>query len=907
MTFPVRLAALALGSAALCAAPLVAHPIVPGSERFPADPAAGQLLLGELNCTSCHTADGQAKKQAPVLDAVGTRARVSHLKKFLADPQAVKPGTTMPNLFTGDPARDAKVEALVHFLASTGTPRQTRPDLKAVIRGRDTYAKIGCAACHGPRDNTGEPSKQTLAFAVPLGDLKGKYTIPALAAFLASPLQTRPSGRMPHLLKPNEAQDVAHYLLQMAKVDLPAGRGTTRYAYFEGEWEQLPDFSKLKPKASGIGVAFELALSKRESNYGMRFEGFFSAEVAGKFTFTLSSDDGSQLLIDGKKVVDNDGIHATQSRSDSVELTKGVHKVMVDFFQGGGEAVLDVEVESRTLGRQPLGPLVAATEADLNKKPEPKNVPKDEDALTINPELAATGKALFASIGCANCHNLTVDKTLVTSTAKTLPFKDLKREGGCLADAPKPGLPNYVLNDAQRKAIAAAMTNPSPASTEPGQVVARTMLTFNCYACHARDKVGGLTETTNHLFTTTTPEMGDEGRVPPPLDGVGAKLNPDYLKQILDKGADDRPYMHTSMPGFGQANVGHLIATFAALDKLPAVTTVKFTEPETKVKTAGRHMVGAQAFGCIKCHTFAGQKAEGVQGIDMLLMTKRLKRDWFHAYCVDPQKIRPGTRMPTAWPNGQSVLPSLLDGSAATQIEAIWVFLGSKSPQIPAGMGRKFLPLVPTDGAIIYRNFIEGAGNRAIGVGYPEKLNLAFDANELRLAMIWKGGFIDAARHWTDRGAGAEGPLGDDIVHLPAGPNFAVLAKPDTPWPTTNPRANGEKFLGYRLTKDERPTFRYSVNGATIEDTPNPSSKENPTLRRTIRVTAVAPVDGLAFRAAVGSKIESTGGGWFKVDNFKVRIDGAAATIRQTGGKAELVVPVRFADGTAQFVQEFAW
>src|SRR5437764_644106 len=100
MTLPVRLATL--GLAVACAAPLTAHPIVPGFERFPDNPAGGQLLLGELNCVSCHAADGNGKKQAPVLDTVGARARVSYLKKFLADPHAVKPGTTMPNLFAGD-------------------------------------------------------------------------------------------------------------------------------------------------------------------------------------------------------------------------------------------------------------------------------------------------------------------------------------------------------------------------------------------------------------------------------------------------------------------------------------------------------------------------------------------------------------------------------------------------------------------------------------------------------------------------------------------------------------------------------------------------------------------------------------------------------------------------------------
>ena len=72
----------------------------------------------------------------------------------------------------------------------------------------------------------------------------------------------------------------------------------------------------------------------------------------------------------------------------------------------------------------------------------------------------------------------------------------------------------------------------------------------------------------------------------------------------------------------------------------------------------------------------------------------------------------------------------------------------------------------PTTEPIIYRNFIEGAGVRAIGVGYPEEINLAFDANNMRLAMIWRGSFMDASRHWTGRGQGFEPPLGDDIITL---------------------------------------------------------------------------------------------------------------------------------------------
>ena len=81
---------------------------------------------------------------------------------------------------------------------------------------------------------------------------------------------------------------------------------------------------------------------------------------------------------------------------------------------------------------------------------------------------------------------------------------------------------------------------------------------------------------------------------------------------------------------------------------------------------------------------------------------------------------------------------------------------------------------MPTTGAIIYRNFIDGAGTRGIAVGYPEKANLAFDANEMRLALIWQGAFLDAARHWAGRGEGFEGPAGDNILQLHGGAPFAV-------------------------------------------------------------------------------------------------------------------------------------
>ena len=894
------------------------HPRVLGFERFYYDQQAdaaqgGLLLLGDLNCTSCHALDASlataiVKKQAPILDEVGSRAKAEYLAKFLANPQAVKPGTTMPNVFANLPEAEAKAnaEALANFLATTGTRDDAVPSRQAAVRGDALYHSLGCVVCHGPRKEDSQPLPGLISLGVP----SRKYTLVGLTKFLQDPLHVRPSGRMPN---PNvtkqQAADLAAFLLQDT-----AGPSGLDYTYYEGNFNRIADFEKATAKDSGPAEKIDLSPIKRTDNFGLRFDGLLEVPKDGDYVFYAMSDDGSRLSIDGRVVVDNDGVHAPTEKSGKVELKAGKHAFVVEFFEAGGGEELRVELEGPDLKRTDINNMLAVPE----KKPQP-DAPQP---WVVDQQLAAKGKQIFLSARCASCHELREPGASATgaplaSSVKANALTSLKTEGGCLSDQPGK-TPFYAFNAVQQKALTAALSavkKPLPKLAANDQVH-QDLVRFNCYGCHSRNEIGGVQDNINEWFTSSMKEIGDEGRLPPHLTIVAAKLKEDWLKTVIENGEKVRPYMHANMPKFGAANVGQLVSLLTSADanKVPQAPKIDVADSDKKFKASGRFLVGAQGLGCIKCHTINGRGTPGIQVMDLATMARRLRPEWYYHYMLNPPAFRPGTRMPAAWPGGQSVLPKVLGGSTEKQIRATWAYLldGEKA-QIPVGMVEAKIELVPIFEPIIYRNFIEGAGPRAIAVGFPEKVNYAWDADHMRLALIWQGAFIDAAMHWVGRGPGFQRPLGEPVAALPTEAPLAILESNTQQWPATTDRSNKDpnyKFHGYELNKARMPTFRYGFRDlVSVEDFIQPKSEgEIFTLTRTVRFAADKPVSDLHFLVATGNKIEAGEQGWYTVnDNLRIHIDAAEEPIiRESKGRKELLLPVKLQD-KAKVELEYEW
>jgi flagellar motor protein MotB len=75
-------------------------------------------------------------------------------------------------------------------------------------------------------------------------------------------------------------------------------------------------------------------ITDRFAWFGVFYTGRFFIDVPGEYEWEIKSDDGSRLWIDGKQVIDNDGVHGFTPKVGRVQLTEGPHDIKLWYFQG---------------------------------------------------------------------------------------------------------------------------------------------------------------------------------------------------------------------------------------------------------------------------------------------------------------------------------------------------------------------------------------------------------------------------------------------------------------------------------------------------------------------------------------------------------------------------------------------
>ena len=126
-------------------------------------------------------------------------------------------------------------------------------------------------------------------------------------------------------------------------VVIPSGlRGFVYYLRPGEAW--LPDFSRLKT----AGVIYTTSLNVPPQDFSLGFPGIsnryewfaidytgrFWIQTPGEYQFSLTSDDGSKLYIDERRLIDLDGMHPPETQFARIKLDCGLHYIRVSYFQG---------------------------------------------------------------------------------------------------------------------------------------------------------------------------------------------------------------------------------------------------------------------------------------------------------------------------------------------------------------------------------------------------------------------------------------------------------------------------------------------------------------------------------------------------------------------------------------------
>ncbi len=534
---------------------------------------------------------------------------------------------------------------------------QSLEDAKVVARGQRLFEQVGCTGCHLVEGYENIPK-----VGPSLRRVAGKVDPSWMVRWIKNPHEFRARTRMPNFMFNDEqATDIAAYIWSSSKT--------------EGD-----KWLKEHPLPSSYRGADPSLISRgKELVNAIGCKGCHGI-AEGEFSTVLGSDkDVAPNLKDiAEKVgpqwtyhwIKNPRAFSPETRMPSLRLSDDEAVAITGYLM--------------TLGRK--GRVLAGIEQRLT---EPKSVKR--------------GESLVRKYGCAGCHDIPgmekesrIGVELTTFGSKTLEelffgntrdiphtwddwtFNKLKTPRVYATERVEQLMPQFNLSDEDIKALRILLAGFREGKVPPDykadhsermvNVVEgrRLMHQYNCIGCHVIENKGGFVR-----------KYYPEDKVtlaPPTLNGEGDKVQPNWLYGFLQQPVPLRPWLQIRMPTFGLSDqeVNLLVDYFTGLSKvqIPYVFFNKDKIPAGYLQAA-RTMFSNDYFACLSCHQQGDRKPEGPPegwAPDLTLAKNRLNPHWIVRWLQDPQKVEPGTKMPSFYPGGPD---DILGGKDDKQIEAL--------------------------------------------------------------------------------------------------------------------------------------------------------------------------------------------------------------------------------------------
>ena len=160
-----------------------------------------------------------------------------------------------------------------------------------------------------------------------------------------------------------------------------------------GNLQAMPDFDAFEPFCVSVAETVDCgnttwpeAVVRRADNFTCRMTGFIRIQESGRYTFFVTSDDGSELSIDGVVVTADTSPHSARETSGSLVLSAGWHPVTLAYYENGGNAVLSLRWSGPGITKEPV-PAAALCHYPENLAPKVSLSVEDSDWMageTVN-------------------------------------------------------------------------------------------------------------------------------------------------------------------------------------------------------------------------------------------------------------------------------------------------------------------------------------------------------------------------------------------------------------------------------------------------------------------------------------------------------------------------------------------